>query len=279
MHPNFLEILDTVPSLHKHFKRSPIGEQGRLTIHTNGGTRNTNYWKKLAEICKLYPDHLILFNIDGLSDTNHIYRQYTKFDKIIENAKSFIDAGGVAEWQFLIFPWNKHQLYEASKLSSSLGFKRFVTRQDGSHITDEGLETVLRKKKLNIKTSGSIALINYSEAQKKKIKCNSLSKSMYFLSCDSKLWPCCFIPNGFYRFDNNFLKKRIFDNYGEDFNDLTKYTADEIVKHRFYETDLIESFNNDVGTECKGKINRCADTCTVEQLKKIPIGKIKKYVA
>ena len=104
---------------------------------------------------------------------------------------------------------------------------------------------------------------------------------MYFLSCDSKLWPCCFIPNGFYADQTyrNYLHERMYKNYDEDFNDLTKFSADEIVNHNFYKNDLVTSCNNKVGTGCTDKITRCADTCTIEQLKKVPIGKIKEYVA
>ncbi len=278
MHPNFLEILHTVQNKKKY----------RITIHTNGSTRDPNYWKKLAEVCKLYPEHLVLFNIDGLEDTNHIYRQYTNFNKIIENAKAFIDAGGETQWQFIIFPWNKHQIQEASKLSNQLGFDRFVTRHDSSHITNdsalggnEALEDILEKKKLNIKMAGPGDPVDYSEVQNRKIECNSLSKSMYFVSCDSKLWPCCFIPNGFYLAStfSNYLHERMYKNYDENFNDLTKFSADEIVNHAFYKNDLVTSFNNKVGTGCTDKISRCADTCTVNQLKKIPIGKVKEYVA
>jgi MoaA/NifB/PqqE/SkfB family radical SAM enzyme len=43
----------------------------------------------------------------------------------MENVKSFIDAGGKAEWSFLIFKHNEHQIEETRKISKDLGFKKF----------------------------------------------------------------------------------------------------------------------------------------------------------
>ena len=44
-----------------------------------------------TEVCKL-PGVAVNFAIDGLSDTNHIYRVKTNFDKIMINAEAFIKA-------------------------------------------------------------------------------------------------------------------------------------------------------------------------------------------
>ena len=37
-----------------------------------------------------------------IKDTNP-YRIRTDFDKIMENAKTYINAGGIAEWKYIIF--------------------------------------------------------------------------------------------------------------------------------------------------------------------------------
>jgi hypothetical protein len=65
------------------------------------------------------------FGIDGLADTNHVYRRGTSWERIIANAKTFITSGGYAEWDFLVFQHNEHQLEEARDLSKALGFRRF----------------------------------------------------------------------------------------------------------------------------------------------------------
>lgn len=45
------------------------------------------------------------------------------------NAKAFIDAGGRAEWDYLIFKHNEHQVDEAKELSNKMGFHSFVPKK------------------------------------------------------------------------------------------------------------------------------------------------------
>ena len=42
----------------------------------------------------------INFSIDGLADTNPTYRVNANWDKVIENVKTFIKAGGPARWDY-----------------------------------------------------------------------------------------------------------------------------------------------------------------------------------
>ena len=94
-----------------------------LQLQTNGSLRTKDWWAKLA---KDFGNSLsVWFAIDGLEDTHKIYRQATNWKKIIENAKSFIDAGGNAVWQFIPFAHNEHQIRDCMKMSTALGFSRF----------------------------------------------------------------------------------------------------------------------------------------------------------
>jgi len=43
----------------------------------------------------------------------------------MENVKAFIQAGGRAEWNFIVFRHNEHQVEDARSLSAVLGFERF----------------------------------------------------------------------------------------------------------------------------------------------------------
>jgi len=87
---------------------------------TNGGARNTDFWETLAEL-----KVTVTFSIDGLGDTNHLYRRNVKWDSLMRNVRSFIGAGGKANWSFLVFKHNQHQIDEAKKLSEELGFIDF----------------------------------------------------------------------------------------------------------------------------------------------------------
>ena len=87
---------------------------------TNGGARSTDFWKTLAEL-----GVNVTFSIDGLKSTNHLYRRNVKWDRLIDNVKTFISNGGNAEWHFLVFKHNQNQIKDAKKLSKELGFKDF----------------------------------------------------------------------------------------------------------------------------------------------------------
>jgi MoaA/NifB/PqqE/SkfB family radical SAM enzyme len=45
-----------------------------LGMNTNGGLQNTHWWNDLADILN-QPQDYVVFSIDGLEDTNHIYRR------------------------------------------------------------------------------------------------------------------------------------------------------------------------------------------------------------
>jgi MoaA/NifB/PqqE/SkfB family radical SAM enzyme len=66
-----------------------------------------------------------VFSVDGLDDTNHLYRKNTNFDKILANMKAYREAGGIAQWDYLAFKHNAHQIGTARQLAKDLGFTKF----------------------------------------------------------------------------------------------------------------------------------------------------------
>lgn len=98
-----------------------------LGMHTNGSLRNKEFWSRLGTILCHVGDYCE-FGIDGLEDTNHLYRVNTNFEKIIENATNFIKAGGNANWTYLVFKHNEHQIERAKELSVKLGFNQFTEK-------------------------------------------------------------------------------------------------------------------------------------------------------
>ena len=93
-----------------------------LQIHTNGSLRNTKTFSELASLVPLHSSRKIVFSIDGLEDTNHLYRKNVSWDRVMANSQAFIKAGGRAEWKVVEFNHNKHQIKEIKELARSLGF-------------------------------------------------------------------------------------------------------------------------------------------------------------
>ena len=122
-------------------------ESTAVRINTNGGMRRPDWW---TEMGKLFHKHFlhfpkkphweIVFSIDGLEDTNHLYRRNVDWHILIDNVRAFITAGGYAVWDYLIFKHNEHQLDQARDFSKQLGFRDFVPKKalgvdDGQYLT------------------------------------------------------------------------------------------------------------------------------------------------
>jgi len=120
MHPEFLEILRDFR--HKNPKLW-------LYVHTNGGAFKEDYWRQIGEIIGSYGK--IDFNVDGLADTNPLYRTNTDFDQIMSNAQAYMSTGAIAEWNYIVYKHNEHQVDTARGLASLLGFSAFHPRNTG----------------------------------------------------------------------------------------------------------------------------------------------------
>jgi hypothetical protein len=96
----------------------------QIRVFTNGGFRTERWWSRLAAV----PGLVIVFAIDGLT-TNHVYRRGVNLDKALRNAKAFIGAGGRAQWDYIAFEHNEHEIPAARALSRTLGFETFSAKR------------------------------------------------------------------------------------------------------------------------------------------------------
>jgi len=92
-----------------------------IEINTNGGMHSTDYWANFAK----YKNMKIWFAVDGTTQEVHsYYRQNTNLKKVLENAKAFIDAGGNAILQFILFKHNQHQFEDVKELAKEYNFAK-----------------------------------------------------------------------------------------------------------------------------------------------------------
>src|SRR5581483_2052964 len=98
-----------------------------LGIHTNGSARPASWWAALGRLIP-HGKGYVRFGIDGLEDTNNLYRRHTSWNTVMRNVTAFIGAGGNAEWDYLVFRHNEHQVEEARALAKKLGFTRFYVK-------------------------------------------------------------------------------------------------------------------------------------------------------
>ena len=165
-----------------------------LTMHTNGSARTAEWWKQLAKI-----NVIVVFGIDGLRDTHSLYRVDTDWDKIIDNAKTFIKAGGFARWDMLIFKHNEDQVYICEQVSKSLGFKDFLTKntsrfKDGKFDVLDEYGNVVRTLYPTTKSESMIIKIQRSQAETLPfITCKAKEDSQIYVSATGIVSPCCWL--------------------------------------------------------------------------------------
>ena len=251
-----------------------------LSFHTNASLRTPEYFVTLANILKKFSKHFVNFSIDGLEDTNYIYRVGSNWDKIMKNAEAFIGAGGDANWQFIVFPWNKHQEEDVKKLATKMGFQNIIVR----HNQDLSLnDAVFSKNKSWLKQDNidahssiepSFEVFDYDLKQDNfytpyNIECVWHDDRRIYISYDGSVWPCCYIAYDFFRRPK--LLKQKFSWYEENFNNLYHYSIDEIMFKEPFSSDLLNSITSDNhGLGKDDAYFTCIITCSTRGFELIP---------
>ena len=243
MHPEIEKIIDVFVNL---------PSRPNVEVVTNGSIRSSNWWRVLGE--KSYSNLQVTFSIDGLKETNHLYRIGLEFDTIIDNATAFINAGGIALWKFILFRHNENQLQSVIDISKQLGFVglEYVTCRLSSF---QGLEKwpvrvnnqlsyfleppSQSKRGLVVHDAKSIVKINHNNLNPERI-CPWMSAGALYITYLNYLIPCCMM-----HFDTKLnypgTKKFIEMSNGLENQDLTKYSLSTILKNKLFDHELVDS--------------------------------------
>lgn len=183
-----------------------------LAVITNG-VHNINFWSRVLET---WPSNSkITLSIDGLKDTNHIYRVNSKWESI-EQLLSLISKKkhkSIIEWKFIVFEHNYHQIDEAKKLSEKVGidiFKIQKTRPLNNipnipeHIKEYHMEEYFEKQKFE----NIIVPWCYSG-------------DMHYIDADGFYAPCCWFGNE-KTFWNHNIKNYSIENLYNEFVNFSK---------------------------------------------------------
>ena len=185
----------------------------RISLATNGSLRPTDWWAELAGLVDQ-----CTFGIDGLSDTHAIYRRGTNFETVIRKARAFIAAGGRAEWAYLIFKHNEHQVEEAHRLSRELGFHAFTAKATSRFNLDGRKASALPVRNTSgeidyyLEATGRAALGNRGLDQLDSlvfenpenfndyirntyIDCKATKRRKLYISAEGYVFPCCWLGN------------------------------------------------------------------------------------
>lgn len=249
----------------------------KITVSTNGGLRSEKFWAELASVTDT-----VIFAIDGLADTNHIYRVNVNYAKVMRNSQAFINAGGNAHWQFISFAHNEHQIEAARSSASDLGFSQFFVKPSYRFILDEMTGTQhygstgiplkppvgntvhkliqFKPKKFNIAEW-------QASSNTSKIDCYAQHNKSAYIDHLGRLFPCCPLPSGMMvrRTVTTFKDgwDELWQAHGEDKINLHLNDWDTIVEGSFFQG-VKDSWNKDYAN---GRLASCAGTCSNSELK------------
>ena len=253
-----------------------------LSMNTNGGAKDANWWKELAVV--LGRMGAVIFSVDGLEDTNHIYRQGVVWKNVERNMRAFINAGGRARWDFLIFEHNQHQVEEAENLAKHWGCEKFIKKKTGRFVdaktnkkeshqakNKKGKETAklkkpdvkyqnkaLTKQETILKKYGSMD--NYYDAA--PINCKVAKEKSLFITAEGLALPCCWTAGRMYKWWHE-------DPYVEQIWDFIPSKKKLNAKHglkKVFDTGIFENIKNswEEPSCSQGKLKVCSMKCGAE---------------
>lgn len=255
----------------------------RLGVHTNASARTPAWWTRLGALLS-QPNDYVKFGLDGLGDTNHIYRRGTNWSKIMDNAAAYIAAGGQAHWEYIVFKHNEHQVEEAKQLSQSMGFTQFRTKKTGRFFSNTKLEgkdqqevwsrngaieyyiekpslpqyqnDSLQKETALIDQYGSMA--NYLDAA--AIQCKVVQDKSIYISSEGLAFPCCWTANQLYIWYWGHKQSEIWRLIDDDTDNVNAklQPLEEIVVGTYFKRIYDSWYKPSVN---EGKLRVCAKTC------------------
>ena len=251
-----------------------------IRIHTNGSLRNSQWWKNLAQA--LPRDHIVIFALDGLEDTHSRYRIGTDYNKILSNARDFIQAGGNAEWAFLVFEHNEHQIEQARKIAIENKFKKFTVKNSSRFVGEKDFPVMNKQGEIIdilrpssstiIKFLDKNTILNYkSIVEKTEIDCYVKKTKEVYIDAYKNLMPCCFLASAPYNHTEASsaifsIRQELLQQYNELVKDLgeintTKKSIKEIIMSLQYQNVWSKYWK-------EKKLITCARTCGKNDLSK-----------
>jgi len=239
-----------------------------VSIDTNGGYRDVDWWASLAH------DRLqVNFSLDGTdNETLQKYRIGVVYDKVIANLRAFVQAGGQAQWNFIVFKHNEHQVDHASQLAHEIGAKfrlkvtqkfrgnrdfKIMIKQQFVGVLEPPVNEKYRHNNIGTKEHVPITMFkfnidNYEKLNNNKINCKSLERKEIYLGSDGTLMPCCYLGTHTHDSPGAWQLNELYDI--SDF-DLKKRTVEEILIKMF---DISNKWSDTVKN---GNLITCLHTC------------------
>lgn len=219
----------------------------KISITTNGSAKTKLWWQKLNDI--LDENDILTFSIDGLEDTNHIYRKNAKWHSIMTAIKMFAKRRCKLVWKYIVFKHNQHQINDAKKLSTKLLFDHFRLEHSDRWL---GKKELMPDRQFvdDYHTHQKAVLIDKKYQSEMSPKCleNDLPSESLYIDAEGNFYPCCWMGTYRYRYKSVFSPRDKFFNIKD--NTLNQILENISVKNFFKSTKQFTSAHECCKIQC-----------------------------
>jgi len=252
-HPHISDCVASVIQQHRHCS---------VDISTNGALGRLEQWDRLAHM-----GITVTFAVDGLEDTNHIYRRGVEWSRIRQRMTRFIEQGGSAEWCWVDFPWNRHQIDHARELAHSWGFRGFEVRsrytatdQFDAHIVRVSQQPVSRESHPPTGPNphhqhqhSDRVRQQWSQGLTVRPQCVPQDDTVahrhpaHHINADGTVWPCCWMAcvPFHHSLHEQWWYAQVIDQVGTTWNSLNHHHIDDIIDSLGWQMITDQSWHTD----------------------------------
>lgn len=219
----------------------------KISITTNGSSKTKAWWQELNDI--LDENDKITFSIDGLQDTNHLYRKNAKWKSIMDAIWVLRKRRCKTEWKFIVFKHNQHQIMYAKTRSMKYGFDNFKLEHSDRWLGKKELMPDREFVDTYYQQQEQV-LINpefQADMQPACLIKNQPANQLY-IDAEGDFYPCCWIGTYRYKYKSLFSPKQKQFNIKD--NSLTGILTKKEVKEFFDSTNQFTSAHDCCKIQC-----------------------------
>ncbi len=214
-----------------------INPRIRFNISTNGAAGSLEFWQELGEFYASIKEtkSSVKFCIDGLEDTNHLYRVNVPWPALYNHFTIFNSTGALSEWSFIPFKHNQHEFEKIRLLYKLWGFSslhvrhcRKVSPKDAHMFTYQknGRPFTIHPTDDPFFLSFQRTVSNASQSD----RCIARQKREIYVDCFGNVFPCCWY--GTIRPENVEPRFSLFHN-----------SISKILKNSFFDHEVTDTWN------------------------------------
>ena len=159
-------------------------ENKNFRISTNGSHMRDSFWQNLSG--RMRKGDVVFFSIDGLEDTNHLYRRNSNWDSIIRGLKIMSNSDAKIVWKSIIFKFNQNLTDDMKQIAESMGVE-FISNTTHRF----GDDSIIPTEDALIDTDRLLDRLPL------KIEIEPQCLTQEYISADGYYWPCCLITSYF----------------------------------------------------------------------------------